>query len=189
MQIRDNQKNFNGNHPNGCGTQKYNMELFMVMPKKPKYGWRSRSEAYHILYGMKKRCTDVNAINYQDYGGRGIMVCERWEKSLDNFMMDMGPRPSMDHSIDRIDNNLSYRPGNCRWGTNKDQANNRRNTPKIEIDGEIKTLKQWCEHFNTNYTTAYNRIHACGWEPSDALKLRRYIRPEAKRGQPSVENW
>jgi len=75
---------------------------------------------------MKQRCNNPNDSDYQCYGGRGIKVCDRWAKSYDDFESDMGEKPSKDHSIDRIDPDGNYEPGNVRWATSKQQARNRR---------------------------------------------------------------
>jgi len=93
--------------------------------------------------GMKTRCVNPRDPNYSNYGGRGIGVCQRWMGSLEAFMADMGPRPSPAHSIDRIDVNGHYEPGNCRWATATEQARNQRRNVLDEVGAEeIRAMRR-----------------------------------------------
>jgi hypothetical protein len=87
------------------------------------------SNLHRIWITMIQRCTNPKVSAYHRYGGRGIKVCQRWRESFDAFAADMGQRPSLNHSVDRINNDGNYEPDNCRWATPKQQAANRSRKP------------------------------------------------------------
>lgn len=109
---------------------------------------------------IQTRCHNEKSTSFDRYGGRGIIVCERWRAAFENFLMDMGPRPSAKHSIDRVDNNGNYEPGNCRWATVQEQANNKSNNVIIEIEGESKTLSEWARFYKTPYADVWRRYRS-----------------------------
>jgi hypothetical protein len=90
---------------------------------------------------MLERCRRESHKSYKAYGGRGIGVCEEWDPKItkdaaSNFLRDMGPKPSPEHSLERKDNSLGYSPSNCIWGTRAQQGINRRNVIRVEFQGE-----------------------------------------------------
>ena len=85
-----------------------------------------RAPEYHTWSNMKQRCLNPNRSDYARYGGRGITICQEWIDSYEQFLADMGRRPTLQHSIDRIDNDGNYEPSNCRWATLPEQRSNQR---------------------------------------------------------------
>lgn len=123
-----------------------------IIPKdqvhpKTKHGFSRRSgisPTYAAWKSMKYRCNCPSFIGYKDYGGRGIKVCDRWLHSFENFLADMGERPSKNYSLDRYpDVNGDYEPSNCRWAERKAQNSNTRRNVFIEYKGETKTAAEW----------------------------------------------
>jgi hypothetical protein len=86
----------------------------------------SKHPLYQIWKGMKARCYNEKNPSYHNYGGRGIKVCDRWRDSVEDFIEDLGERPSLSHTIDRIDNDGNYEPDNCKWSTKEEQSQNTR---------------------------------------------------------------
>ncbi|MCM1142418.1 MAG: hypothetical protein NC453_27935, partial [Muribaculum sp.] len=100
--------------------------------------------------------TNPNNAQFKDYGGRGIKICDRWRNSFENFLADMGKKPTPQHSIDRIDYNGDYCPENCRWATRAEQNNNKRNCIMVTYNGKTQTFKQWCNEHEIPYYCAIN---------------------------------
>ncbi len=101
----------------------------------------SYSPEYRVWIGMLARCNNKNNASFEYYGGRGIRVCERWEKFV-LFYEDMGPRPSPKHTLDRQDGDKNYEPSNCRWATPVEQSNNRDHLQTFLYKGEMMSLAQ-----------------------------------------------
>jgi hypothetical protein len=123
---------------------------------------------YKTWSGMIQRCHNLNHKNYDCYGGRGITVCDRWLDSFENFLADMGPRPT-GMTLDRSDNDKGYSPDNCRWATKEQQANNTRANVFIEWNGKRQTRSQWERELNMKPTTLRGRL-ARGWSMEKAMK-------------------
>ncbi len=126
------------------------------------------STEYSSWICMKTRCLNPNSEKYKIYGGRGIKICSRWVDSFENFLSDMGRKPTKKHSIERINNDGNYEPSNCKWGTDLEQANNKRLNIFIVIGGIRKTAAQWGRQMGFPKSFVTNRIKA-GWNPIDAV--------------------
>ena len=129
----------------------------------------SRSREYAAWEAMKNRCYNPKYPKYKNYGGRGIAVCVEWINSFEAFYRDMGPKPTPEHSIDRKDNDKGYYKDNCRWATRLEQINNTSRNVYYEIDGQRKTLAEWCRIYDVGYKLAHCRIKELGMEPKRAL--------------------
>lgn len=141
-----------------CGC--YNRETFHL--KGRRHGLRHTPE-YTSFQSMHQRCENPRATSYDRYGGRGIAVCERWA-DFANFIADMGPRPTLEHSLERINNNLGYSPENCKWATNVEQMNNTRACRYYEWNDQCKTAAQWAVHFGVErHVNAFRERLSRGW--------------------------
>jgi hypothetical protein len=132
---------------------------------------RNQTRKSHPLYktwrGIKDRCFRSKSNAYHKYGARGIIICERWAKEFWNFVDDMGPKPD-GMSIDRIDNNGNYEPGNCRWATAKQQSRNKRTNRYLTIYGKTMALSAWCEISGVKYQCAKSRL-CDGWSEKESI--------------------
>lgn len=124
---------------------------------------KTNTRLYRIYTGMRQRCLNSKSDNYYLYGGRGITICHEWLSDFDSFY-----NWSISHgydgklSIDRINVNGNYEPGNCRWVTSRTQINNRRNTILIEYGGKTLPLSEWSDVLNISYSTLQFRLNS-GW--------------------------
>lgn len=159
-----------------CGCLKLNVNRSHGMHKSPEYtAWAA----------MKSRCTNPKTVGYHNYGGRGISVCERWLNSFEAFISDMGKRPSSKHSIDRIDNDGNYEPGNCRWTVMIVQRNNTRLNVRVEFRGENLTLSEWGRRFGVSSTMIARRIRN-GWPIEQAMITPSERAPKATEAKEAV---
>jgi hypothetical protein len=128
-----------------------------------------KSPEYYSWGAIKNRCLNKKNPAYCNYGGRGITMFTDWIDSFESFFSYVGNRPSSKHSIDRIENNGNYEPGNVKWSTKKEQANNRRSSQFFIFMNESKTLSEWSETTGISYDVIRQRINKYGWSIEKAL--------------------
>ena len=133
-------------------------------------GFRARfPDELRIWNGIKTRCLNPKSSDYRLYGGRGITICERWRKSFEAFLQDVGQRPSKGHTIDRIDNNGNYEPENVRWATKSEQQWNTRQTHMLALNGVAKPLSVWAREIGISASALRGRLSSI--PECDALSL------------------
>ena len=128
---------------------------------------QSFSRTHNIWCAIKRRCNNKNAVNYGDYGGRGITYCERWEK-FENFFADMGESPR-GKSIERKNNEGNYEPRNCKWATRKEQGANKRNNRYLEFNGQNLTIAEWTRKTKLPKDRIWNRHYVLRWSVEKTL--------------------
>lgn len=157
-----------GNLRTGC-TQSCGCLRRELLGNRQRIHGMSGTPEYLTWLRMKQRCYDENSTRYEDWGGRGIKVCDHWRHSFENFFSDMGKKPSPEHSLDRIDNDKGYSPENCRWASPKEQSRNSRRNRYLTHNGMTLRLGEWVKQTGLNRTTITQRIDSCGWSVEEAL--------------------
>lgn len=158
---RVNSRDLLAGHVASCGC--YSVELLVARSRT--HGMRG-SRTYASWVSMRQRCGNPGSPSYADYGGRGIKVCDRWQ-SFERFYADMGERPE-GCSLDRIDVDGDYEPGNCRWADATTQVRNTRATRRITHDGATRPLAEWAERTGLPYGVLYDRLRH-GWSVAATL--------------------
>jgi hypothetical protein len=123
---------------------------------------------YNTWCQIKRRCLNSNDTAWPNYGGRGITICDKWAESFEAFFNDVGPRPSRKHSIDRLNNDGNYEPGNVRWATQREQMQNTRRNRYVTLNGETKTVMEWSRVTGVHFNTIRARLNR-GLSPEEAL--------------------
>jgi hypothetical protein len=139
----------------------------ILSKRSKKHGESHKSAEYSTWKAMRARCMRVNSVQFADYGGRGIKVCSRWD-SYENFLKDMGRKPTPGHSIDRIDNDGGYCPENCRWATHEEQSRNKRTSRMLTYGGKSQCVVSWAEELGMAGHVLQHRIDR-GWTVERAL--------------------
>lgn len=147
-----------------CGC--YSAELNRI---RPVVHGQSASREYHAWESAKQRCSNPKNPNYQNYGERGIRMCDRWINSFEAFIADMGLCPH-GNSLDRLDNDGPYAPGNCRWATSAVQANNKRSNRVLNVGGERMTVSTAARRVGMRPNKVVQRLRL-GWSSERALGL------------------
>lgn len=183
-----------------CGCKRYELAGDAISAVKTTHGASRRGTtsqlAYSLWMGMKSRCYNKNHKSYKRYGGRGIKVCKKWKESFEEFLQfikTLPNRPSDDVlssrgrgkqlkvSLDRINNDKDYKPGNIKWSTKKEQCNNRSSNVIVKVYGKAMTLTEACEKYAVvSYGTVHLRINRYGWCTEKALTTPSRIKEKQK---------
>ena len=129
--------------------------------------FQTNTVEFWVWERMRRRCTDHKSADYKNYGERGIKVCERWS-DFQNFLSDMGMRPSPNHSIERKDNSKGYAPDNCEWATRQQQQRNKRTNRVMAFDGRSLTVAEWAELLGVRQNVLHHR-NPRGWSVERVL--------------------
>ncbi len=165
-------------HTKSCGC--FKRENTSIVKSKHRM---TKTPEFKAWCEMRQRCYNAKLKTYHHYGGRGIKVCQRWLDAFQNFIDDMGARPTLKHSLDRIDVNGDYEPANCRWATSLQQNGNRRDTTKYLHKGEERSLTEIARMEGIQQQTLFYRVRRVGLTIEQALTTRKYayLAPRPRR--------
>jgi len=163
-------KSIRNGHTKSCGC--LSVDRTRSMGKSNLKHGDSKSRLYNVWRGILKRCNNPNNHAYENYGGRGIKICEQWEHSYEKFMkwsFENGYEEGL--SIDRIDNDGNYEPSNCRWVTASEQSRNKRDNVLITYKGKTYCMTDWAKIIGINVDTLWRRINEYGFSAKEAVVI------------------
>lgn len=161
-----------GKRTNSCGCiarEDARRKIVKATQARRTHGLSNRTPEYRAWKCMMVRCYNTHRAKYARYGARGIVVCERWRHSFENFLADMGLRPSASHSLDRIDNDGNYCPENCRWATAQEQSRNKSTNRMLSFNGRTASVSEWSETTGLPMRIISDRINKLNWSAELAL--------------------
>lgn len=127
------------------------------------------SKEHKAWSSAKNRCLNPSYVLWHRYGGRGIRMCDAWAHSFEAFIQDMGRCPVKSYSLDRINGDGHYEPGNCRWASATTQSRNRSNVRVVTVDGESLPVPEWAERLGVSHRMIHARVRICGWSYERAV--------------------
>lgn len=151
-----------------CGCRKRMLTIKRCTKHGHTAGGKTSPE-YYTWHSIKRRTTDPNDKNYKHYMGRGIKMCQRWINSFETFLADVGRKPKWARSLDRIDNDGNYEPGNVRWATQSQQTRNTRKSISITYNGRTQNIRDWAEEIGMSPDVLYARIRVYGYSVEEAM--------------------
>lgn len=156
----------------------------VLVDRRKKHGL-TKSPEFYVWSSMKSRCSCPNSHRYENYGARGITVCDRWRNSFMNFLSDMGNRPSDRHTLERINNDGNYEPSNCKWATMQEQNLNKSSRVAITYKGTTMCIAEWARVLPLSKTAINNRLKR-GWSAEQIIETPAL--PRSKRKSFIIKN-
>jgi hypothetical protein len=151
-----------------CGCLQKEIAAKITKKRSTTHGM-TKTKEYKAWRSAKERCYNINNPFYKDYGARGITMCKRWRNSFEKFYEEVGPCP-IGMTLERLNNNKGYKPGNCEWETRLHQANNRRSNHFIIYGNQRLTMAQWAKKEKISYVALYHRVSK-GQDGAEALAI------------------